>query len=266
MSAALLLELNTFRTAAGMQPLKSWKNQRNLAELEIFREDARREAAAAEAIADAGDADDVVVEDVVTFDLTSNEFHAAMILVNDCLAGMGGQRPSDLENDEYTWVDAQSLIAHGWSAPEAAGTFSALVEKGVIYEADTNQMALATDAWRWLDTQWDANIELASMSKQRTEYVTNVAASAIAAATAAAQASKPAKAPKPAKVEMPTQHGIKRPRPGGLCAQAWDMFDRLGRGVVIADALAEAAKIGLNQNNIRTELCRWRKFNAISMK
>lgn len=88
-------------------------------------------------------------------DLTTNERRAALVLVSECLAGMGGDRPSDLEHDEYTWVDAKMLMAHGWTAPEANGTFGALTDKGFIFEADRNEMALTTEAWRFLDTIWD---------------------------------------------------------------------------------------------------------------
>ena len=245
MSAALLTELNAFRVAAGLAPLKTWKKSRNEPELEIYREDARREAMSTS----------FEVDPAPTFDLTDNEFHAAMILVNDCLAGMGGQRPADLGHDEYTWIDIDSLVAHGWSKEEAAGTFSALSDKGVISEYEKGQMVLNTSAWRWLDTKWNENIALASTSKIRTN-----------GAPKPVPAAKPAPAAKAAKVDMPTQNDIKRPRPGGLCADAWAMFDSLGRGVVIADALKKAQELKLNPNNIRTELCRWRKFNGISMK
>jgi hypothetical protein len=51
-----------------------------------------------------------------TFDLTANELKAALVLVREpALNGMGGQRPSDLDNDPYTWCDAQTLINAGWS-------------------------------------------------------------------------------------------------------------------------------------------------------
>ena len=90
-------------------------------------------------------------------ELTANELRAALVLVKECLAGMGGSRPSDLEHDEYTWVDTDMLRYYGWSRPEANGTFGALISKGFIFEADTDQMALTTEAWRWLDTQWDSS-------------------------------------------------------------------------------------------------------------
>ena len=93
-----------------------------------------------------------------TFDLTQNELAAALVLVNSCLDGMGGKRPSDLEHDEYTWVDAKDLMAtKKWNKNEAAGTFGALMAKGLVMEYDRNEWCLTTDAWRWLDTVWDAH-------------------------------------------------------------------------------------------------------------
>ena len=90
-----------------------------------------------------------------TFQLTENELKAAMVLVKSCLSGMGGKRPADLEHDEYTWVDANDLIKAGWSKHEAAGTWGALLEKGIVEVYSRTEWVLATDAWRWLDTVWD---------------------------------------------------------------------------------------------------------------
>ena len=90
-----------------------------------------------------------------TFNLTANETKAALILVASCLNGMGGDRPADLGGDEYTWVSAKDLMAKGYSAAEATGTFGALMAKGVVYEYDRNEWVLATEAWQFLDTIWD---------------------------------------------------------------------------------------------------------------
>jgi hypothetical protein len=92
--------------------------------------------------------------------LTDNELKAALTLVASCLDGMGGNRPADLEHDEYTWIDAGDLMKAGWNKNEAAGTLGALEAKGFTYEYDRNQLVLATAAWRWLDTVWDANKHL----------------------------------------------------------------------------------------------------------
>ncbi|UPT53354.1 hypothetical protein [Synechococcus phage Ssp-JY38] len=234
-NAQKLEMLNEFRTGDNLPTFAAWKVARHQPMLDAYM---------AQAEADAGVNEETVAEDA--FVLTDNEFHAAMILVNECLNGMGGQRPSDLEHDEYTWVDIDVLVAHGWSKEEAAGTFSALDAKGVVYEADTDQMAMSTLAWKWLDTKWDANIELASKSK----------------AAPAPKADKPAK---PAKATEPTQNGIKRPRAGGLCAQAWDLFDKMGPATTTKQAVAKGEELGLNANNIRIEICRWRKFNGYAV-
>ena len=65
---------------------------------------------------------------------------------------------------------------------------------------------------------------------------------------------------KKGKSETVRQNGVRFPRVGGLCHQAWMMFDELGQNVDIKTALAEGAKRGFNDNNVRTELCCWRKF------
>jgi hypothetical protein len=93
-----------------------------------------------------------------TYDLTENELLAALALVKSCLAGMGGKRPSDLERDPYTWVEASDLVTAGWITPAANGTFGALLAKGVIggeYNPHQCETYLEDDAWRWLDTIWD---------------------------------------------------------------------------------------------------------------
>lgn len=240
-NAQKLEMLNTFRASEGLAPFAAWKVARHQPILDAYLAQ-QGDADEFEATADELAAQTVRVK---SFDLTDNEFHAAMILVNECLHGMGGNRPSDLEDDEYTWVGADMLVSHGWSKEEAAGTFSALDAKGVIFEYEKNQMVLETAAWRWLDTVWDDNIALASASK--------------------AKAAKPAKATKAAatdKVTAPTSNGIKRPRAGGLCAQAWDLFDSMGPTATTKDAVTKGEALGLNANNIRIEICRWRKFNG----
>lgn len=93
-----------------------------------------------------------------TFDLTANELKAALVLVRECLNGMGGERPSDLDSDPYTWCDAQTLINAGWSKEAAAGTYGSLAEKGFIFldrEGDT----VSTAGYQFIDTIWDAQTE-----------------------------------------------------------------------------------------------------------
>ncbi len=93
---------------------------------------------------------------VTTFLLTANEQRAALILVKSCLDGMGGERPSDLDSDPYTWVSAGDLQRAGYSAPEAAGTIGALMAKGLVYDYDEGELVLSDEAYRYLDTIWDA--------------------------------------------------------------------------------------------------------------
>lgn len=64
--------------------------------------------------------------------LTPNEQAAALVLLQECLHGMGGKVPADLADDPYTWTDAQTLIDNGWTAAEAAGTYGSLIEKGIV--------------------------------------------------------------------------------------------------------------------------------------
>ena len=94
-----------------------------------------------------------------TFELTPKELSAARILVQSCLDNMGGKRPADLEQDEYTWVDLNDLMESGLNRHEAAGVFGALVEKGFV-NGKINASGKPTDAhvttagWRWMDTGW----------------------------------------------------------------------------------------------------------------
>lgn len=90
-----------------------------------------------------------------TFDLTDKEFKAAKLLVADCLSGMGGTRPADLADDEYTWTAAEVLLEAGYSRHEAAGLFSSLAEKGFIFEYEPKSWCVATQGWQWMDTVWE---------------------------------------------------------------------------------------------------------------
>lgn len=87
--------------------------------------------------------------------LTKNELGAALVLVASCLHNMGGTRPIDLEQDEFTWIGIDDLMRKGWNRHEAAGTFGALMEKGFVSEYDRNEWVLTTQGWRWLETVWD---------------------------------------------------------------------------------------------------------------
>ena len=59
--------------------------------------------------------------------------------------GMGGEKPSDLANDMYTWVDIKPLVSDGYSKSEAKGTFGSLVKKGFVIEYDEGQFILNVD-------------------------------------------------------------------------------------------------------------------------
>lgn len=99
-----------------------------------------------------------------TFDLTDGELRVAHILIAECLAGMGGKRPSDLEYDEYTWAYPADLVkGWGYSKNEAAGFFSSLWDKGFlecwddtdVFNKKIKVWVVSTQAWKWLDTKWD---------------------------------------------------------------------------------------------------------------
>ena len=96
---------------------------------------------------------------MTTFDLTANELKAALVLVRECLNGMCGSRPSDLDNDPYTWCDAKDLITAGWSKEAAAGTYGSLAEKGFIH-LDPEGDCVSTAGYQFIDTVWDAQAEL----------------------------------------------------------------------------------------------------------
>jgi len=87
-----------------------------------------------------------------TFSLTEKEMIAARRLVQVCLHNMGGKRPSDLEQDEYTWVDISDIMCD-FSRHEAAGLMSSLDLKGFI--AKDGDWYVTTSGWRWMDTVWD---------------------------------------------------------------------------------------------------------------
>jgi len=96
-----------------------------------------------------------------TFDLTEKEFKAARIFVASCLISIGGKRPSDLADDEYTWIELTDLTDAGYSKHEAAGLMSALDAKGFIMDYDPTEKHAAhwivtTAGWQWMDTVWEA--------------------------------------------------------------------------------------------------------------
>lgn len=92
-----------------------------------------------------------------TFDLTENETRALMVLVRECLNGMGGERPSDLDTDPYTWCAWGDLKHAGWTTESAKGTYGALEAKGliVIDRNDPDSDFVTDDGYRYCDTIWD---------------------------------------------------------------------------------------------------------------
>jgi DNA-binding Xre family transcriptional regulator len=94
------------------------------------------------------------------YQLTENELRAAFVLVGWCLKNMGGKRPADLDDDPFTWAYPDTLIEAGWSKEAAAGTWGALLDKGVVAFYDRNaggwdEFCVCDPFWQWLDTVWD---------------------------------------------------------------------------------------------------------------
>jgi hypothetical protein len=123
----------------------------------------------------------------------------------------------------------------------------------------------------------DAKAAEAKAAKEAKAAEAKAAKEAKAAAAAEAKAAKEKEkaekaaaklAAKPVKIEMPMQNGVRRPKPEGLCGQAWALADDLSReigGPVPIAKLLEAAKAkGLNEGNVRAEYASWRKFNGVS--
>lgn len=82
------------------------------------------------------------------------------------------------------------------------------------------------------------------------------------------KAAKPAPAAKPAKAPRIEQNGVARPKAGGVCDQAWSIFDaetkRLKRPVQLAEAREATAHEGINPATTDTQYALWRKFNGIA--
>lgn len=86
--------------------------------------------------------------------LTDGELKVARILVQECLNGMGGERPADLDGDRYTWCWADTLIKKGYSRHEAAGFWSSLENKGIIYHYERKDYVLNDEVWQSFDAIW----------------------------------------------------------------------------------------------------------------
>lgn len=66
---------------------------------------------------------------------------------------------------------------------------------------------------------------------------------------------------------MPEQNGIRRPKPDTACGKVWAIADQLSselkQPVPIKNLLEECAKHQMNENNVKAEYARWRKFFGI---
>lgn len=87
---------------------------------------------------------------------------------------------------------------------------------------------------------------------------------------AEAEAKKAAREAKKAEKEaakMPMQNDVRRPKPGTLCGQLWQIYDTMsgekGSPVAIGDAMDVAQSKGFNDATIRTQYARWRKYYGI---
>ncbi len=59
------------------------------------------------------------------------------------------------------------------------------------------------------------------------------------------------------------RNGIKRPAPGGKCAEVWTFLDA-HPGITVKEAKKKAADHGWNANNVSAEFYQWRKFHGVS--
>lgn len=96
-----------------------------------------------------------------------------------------------------------------------------------------------------------------------------------AAKPAAKKAAKATPAPAPevvAEVAKPkrapaiVQHGVQRPRAGGLCAAVWEITESMvkdGELPAIAQVKVAAAEAGLNPTNVSIEYYRCRQFHGV---
>lgn len=89
-----------------------------------------------------------------------------------------------------------------------------------------------------------------------------------AAKLAEKEAAKAAKLAEKEANKMPSQNGVRRPKPNTLCGQAWEIFDNIstknGTTATIKEALEISKTKGLNEANVRCEYAAWRKFHGIT--
>lgn len=79
-------------------------------------------------------------------ELTIKEQKAFQAIVDNALEGMGGNEPKDLHDDNYSWFKRQDITERtGFNKHEASGLMASLMEKGLIYEADTPLWAMTEE-------------------------------------------------------------------------------------------------------------------------
>lgn len=61
------------------------------------------------------------------------------------------------------------------------------------------------------------------------------------------------------------QNGVLHPHRNTIAGECWALFDELGQRCSVRQAINKGAEQGLNANNIRTEICNWRKYHGIKM-
>lgn len=78
-------------------------------------------------------------------------------------------------------------------------------------------------------------------------------------------ASHPKKRPQRpiAAAQREVRNGVKRPSPGGLCAQVWEWLDA-HPGATVKDVKAAAPEQAWNLGNATFEFYAWRRFNSLS--
>lgn len=141
------------------------------------------------------------------------------------------------------------------AADKAAAAAAAKAEKEAKKAADA-QRRLSEAAEKKAAKEAEAASKKAAKDAEKAAK-----AQALLDAKAAKEAEKAANA-------MPEQNGVKRPKNGTLCGQAWAVFDEVsgtkGAPTSIAEAMAVSQPRGLNDANVRAEYARWRKFHGLS--
>ena len=66
---------------------------------------------------------------------------------------------------------------------------------------------------------------------------------------------------------LPVKNGIKQPTPTSTCGKIWEVLDRLKKEhkktLTIKEVLIKCKAFRWNENNLRAEYNRWKKFNSL---